>query len=125
VVAGEVRVLAHRSSAAAREIKELIGNSVENVEAGAHVVRSAGETMSRVVGNADRVRTLLNTVAAGTQLQQRRVSQVSGAVQEVDNSAQRNASLSEEAAAATGELTAQTAELLARVSRFRLPDSMG
>jgi methyl-accepting chemotaxis protein len=121
VVAGEVRVLAQRSAAAAREIKELISDSVVNVEGGTQIVRSAGETMTRIVGDANQVRALLGTIADGARMQRQRVTEVSGAVQELDESSRQNAALSAEAATSTGELQRQSSELLARVARFRLP----
>jgi methyl-accepting chemotaxis protein len=123
VVAAEVRVLAQRSSLAAREIRGLIAGSVEQVEAGAQVVRSVGETMTRIVGDAERVCAIVGAIADGAQLQQRRVGEISGAVTEIDNSTQQSAALSEEAVAASSELNGQTAELLARVARFRLPEA--
>ena len=122
VVATEVRMLALRSSTAAREIKELIGQSVDNVEAGSKVVRSASETMSRIVGNADRVCKLLGALAAGALHQREHVGNMSTTVTQIDRSAQHNATLAEEAAAATGQLNEQAKDLMARVERFRLSD---
>jgi len=123
VVATEVRMLAQRSSAAARAIKDLIGNSVQNVAAGTRVVRRAGETMSRIVGNADRVCRLLETIASGAQRQHERVGEVCESVAQIDETTQENASLAGEAAAASGQLSEQSTELLARVARFQLAGS--
>ncbi len=120
VVASEVRSLAQRSSAAAREIKLLVGNSVETVEAGSGVVRSASDTMARIVDNAGRIRALLQPVADGARRQNDRVGEIGGSVREIDASTQQNASLSEQAASAAGELSERAKQLMAHVARFHL-----
>jgi methyl-accepting chemotaxis protein len=125
IVAGEVRSLAGRTSAAAREIKALIGGSVQTVAAGTSVVNTAGQTMARIVDNANRIRELLNSAAAGAQLQLVRVSEVSGSVKQIDQSTQENAALSEAAAQTAVALSSQAKELLVRVARFRLTDADG
>ena len=121
VVASEVRALAQRSSTAAREIKTLIGASLEQVESGTRVVREAGETIEEIVGTAGRVKELLQEVAVGSREQTQGVSQTSKAVQELDTVTQQNAALVEETAAAAGSLKEQAAGLAGEVSAFRLP----
>ncbi len=121
VVANEVRVLAQRSSTAAKEIKALIGSSVEQVEAGTRVVREAGNTIGEMVGTADRVKQLLHEVALGSREQTTGVTQTAKAVQELDNVTQQNAALVEETAAAASGLREQATGLAAEVAAFRLP----
>jgi methyl-accepting chemotaxis protein len=120
VVASEVRALAQRSAGAAREIKTLIGQSVEQVEAGSRVVQQAGSTMQQLVGNAGRVNLLLATVATGIDEQARGVGETTGSVQDLDRATQQNAALVEESAAAAGALKDQAQALVQRVARFRL-----
>jgi methyl-accepting chemotaxis protein len=125
IVAGEVRNLAGRTSAAAREIKTLIGGSVQTVAAGTSVVNTAGQTMARIVDNANRIRELLNSAAEGAQRQLVRVSEVSGSVKQIDQSTQENAARSEAAAQTAVALSSQAKELLVRVARFRLTEADG
>ncbi|MCE2913038.1 MAG: methyl-accepting chemotaxis protein [Pseudomonadota bacterium] len=121
VVASEVRALAQRSSTAAREIKTLIGASLEQVESGTRVVREAGETIEEIVGTAGRVKELLQEVAVGSREQTQGVTQTSKAVQELDTVTQQNAALVEQTAAAAGSLKEQATGLAGEVSAFRLP----
>lgn len=121
VVASEVRALAQRSSLAAREIKTLIGSSVEQVEAGARIVHAAGSTMTGLVGHAVEVKTLLAAVSVGIDEQSRGVGETTAAVHELDRNTQQNAALVEESAAAAASLDQQARGLAERVSRFRLP----
>jgi methyl-accepting chemotaxis protein len=121
VVASEVRALAQRSSVAAREIKTLIGGSVEQVEAGARIVQSAGSTMSGLVGHAAQVQTLLAAVSGGIDEQSKGVAGTTAAVHELDRNTQQNAALVEQSAAAAAALDQQARDLAERVSRFRLP----
>jgi methyl-accepting chemotaxis protein len=120
VVAAEVRALAQRSAGAAREIKTLIGQSVEQVEAGSRVVQQAGSTMQTLVGNAGQVNALLATIATGIDEQARGVAETTGAVQDLDRSTQQNAALVEQSAAAASALKDQAQALVQRVARFRL-----
>ena len=120
VVATEVRTLAQRTTQAAREIKSLIGTSVDQVEAGSRVVKSAGTTMQELVSNAARVNTLLAAVATGIEEQSQGVSQTTTAVHELDRSTQQNAALVEESAAAAASLDEQARQLADRVAMFRL-----
>lgn len=124
VVASEVRALAQRSSEAAREIKELIGTSVEQVEDGVRVVRKAGEAIGDLQSSAEHMRALLAEVSAGAHEQSVGVTQSAHAVQEMDGVTQQNAALVEEAAAAAGSLNEQARGLAREVSQFRLPASV-
>jgi methyl-accepting chemotaxis protein len=121
VVASEVRSLAQRSAAAAREIKVLIGSSVEQVEAGTGVVRRAGATMQDIVGASERMDQLLGEVATGAREQSTGVVQIGQSVQELDRMTQQNAALVEETAGAAGALREQANTLADEVARFRLP----
>ena len=121
VVAAEVRALAQRSAGAAREIKGLIGSSVDQVEQGSRVVSEAGETMRDIVAGAERVKGLLGDIATGAREQSQGVSQVGTAVQELDQSTQQNAALVEQTAAASAALKALAVALSGQVANFRLP----
>ncbi len=120
VVAAEVRNLAQRSAGAAKEIKELIGDSVEKVEAGSKLVNQAGSTMDEVVTSVKRVSDIINEIASASQEQTTGIEQVNIAVTEMDNVTQQNAALVEEAAAAAGSLQEQAATLTQIVSLFKL-----
>jgi methyl-accepting chemotaxis protein len=121
VVAAEVRALAQRSAAAAREIKGLIGSSVEQVESGVRVARQAGDAIGTVVGSSQRVRELLDEVAVGAREQSQGVAQSALAVQQMDTATQQNAALVEQTAAAAQALQQQAQQLADGVARFRLP----
>ena len=121
VVAAEVRALAQRSGAAAREIKTLISASVEQAESGMHVVQQAGTTMDEMRSSAQQVRELLQTVAQGAREQTLGVSQSAGAVQDLDKATQQNAALVEQTAAAADLLKEQAQDLAATVAQFKLP----
>ena len=121
VVAAEVRTLAQRSAGAAREIKGLIGTSVDQVEAGAGIVRRAGETMAAIVASSQRVDQLLGQIAGGSREQSLGVSQVGEAVQELDRMTQQNAALVEQTAAASSSMKDQAQTLAEEVARFRIP----
>jgi methyl-accepting chemotaxis protein len=121
VVAGEVRSLSHRSAEAAREIKSLIEATVSKVATGTKVVRSAGETMQEIVGNAERLNTLTTAIADAANQQDSGVGQIGDALQDLDRGAQQNAALVEQTAAAAGSLKDQAVELAETVSVFRLP----
>jgi methyl-accepting chemotaxis protein len=123
VVAGEVRTLAQRSAAAAKEIKALIGDSVEKVEAGSKLVDQAGSTMSEVVTSIQRVADIMGEISAASQEQTDGIEQVNQAVTQMDTVTQQNASLVEEAAAASESLQQQAAKLAELVSVFRIEDA--
>jgi methyl-accepting chemotaxis protein len=120
VVAAEVRNLAQRSAAAAREIKDLIGESVGKVDAGTRLVDAAGQTMEEIVASVKRVSDLITEIAAASEEQSAGIAQVNTAITQMDQVVQQNASLVEEAAAATESMKAQADALLRTVSRFEL-----
>jgi len=120
VVATEVRNLAQRSANAAKEIKELIGDSVEKVEAGSKLVDEAGQTMGLIVTSIKQVADIMGEITAATQEQSNGIEEVNQAIGQMDEMTQQNAALVEEAAAAAESMQEQ-AELLAQaVSIFKL-----
>lgn len=120
VVASEVRSLAGRSSSAAREIKSLIGASVERVGKGSALVDRAGETMGQVVQGIRELSELISRISAATSEQTAGIMQVSEAVSLMDQATQQNAAMVEEMAAAAASLRAQAQELVNVVSVFKL-----
>ena len=120
VVASEVRGLAQRSAQAAREIKTLIADSVEQVETGSRAVGDAGATMTQVVDAVKQVSQLIREIAAATGGQTQSLSEVNAAVTQLDSMTQQNAALVEESAAAAEALKEQAARLSQVVARFRL-----
>jgi methyl-accepting chemotaxis protein len=120
VVATEVRNLAQRSATAAKEIKELIGHSVERVEQGAALVDRAGATMQQVVEAISRVTGFMGDISAASAEQSSAVAQVGTAVTQMDENTQQNAALVEEMAAAATALNGQARELVQAVAVFRL-----
>ncbi|MFJ5480831.1 methyl-accepting chemotaxis protein [Pectobacterium carotovorum] len=118
VVAGEVRSLAQRSASAAKEIKELIGHSVEKVEAGSVMVNSAGATIEALVRQAHNVADLLNEIGVTTQEQESGVSQIHDAVNQLDQVTQQNAALVEQSASAADSLSDQAARLVELMKIF-------
>jgi len=125
VVAGEVRTLAQRSAAAAKEIKELIGNSVANVDTGARLVDQAGATMEQVVDSIRRVTDIMGEITSATQEQTGGIEQVNGAIGQMDQVTQQNAALVEEAAAAAASMEDQAGKLAEVVSVFKLGREQG
>ncbi|MCE4556397.1 methyl-accepting chemotaxis protein [Pelomonas sp. P8] len=120
VVAGEVRSLARRSAEAAREIKTLIGASVERVESGNALVGEAGRTMDDVVGQVRRVADLIGEISAASTEQSKGIGQVGDAVSQLDQVTQQNAALVEESAAAAESLRSQAQALAETVAAFKL-----
>jgi len=120
VVASEVRTLAQRSAAAAKEIKELINDSVQKVDAGGALVDEAGVTMSKIVQSVEQVTTIMSEIVNASQEQSDGIAQVNLAVTEIDSTTQQNAALVEQAAAAAASLQEQAANLAAVVSVFKL-----
>ncbi|WP_334188373.1 methyl-accepting chemotaxis protein [Noviherbaspirillum sp.] len=120
VVAAEVRNLAQRSAAAAKEIKALIGDSVEKVEAGAKLVDQAGATMDEVVASVRRVTDIISEIAAASHEQTSGIEQINQAITQMDNVTQQNAALVEEAAAAAGSMQEQAGNLSQVVSVFKM-----
>ncbi len=122
VVASEVRGLAQRSATAAKEIKELINDSVGQVTAGTELVAQAGSTMDEVVQSIEQVSHIVGEISAATREQSDGIEQVNQAIMQMDNTTQQNAALVEEAAAAAQALQDQAQRLLELVSVFRLDD---
>jgi methyl-accepting chemotaxis protein len=120
VVAAEVRNLAQRSAAAAKEIKGLIGDSVDRVEAGTKLVDNAGKTMAEIVTSVKKVSDLIAEIAAASQEQSAGIGQINTAVAQMEQVVQQNATLVEEASAATESMKDQAAGLLHAVARFKL-----
>jgi len=120
VVAGEVRLLAQRSAEAAKEIKTLIGGSVDQVEAGTQLVDQAGETMGEIVSAIKRVSDIVAEISAASVEQSSGVQQVGDAVGQMDQVTQQNAALVEESAAAAESLKNQAHELVKAVAVFKL-----
>ncbi|HSI47689.1 MAG TPA: methyl-accepting chemotaxis protein [Ideonella sp.] len=119
VVAGEVRSLAQRSADAAREIKALIGSSVEKVESGAKLVDDAGRTMEDIVNQVRRVSDLIAEISSATHEQTTGIGQVGQAVGHLDEITQQNAALVEQSTAASESLRQQATRLVEAVSVFR------
>jgi methyl-accepting chemotaxis protein len=122
VVAAEVRNLAQRSAAAAKEIKALIAQSASKVEVGTQLVGDAGRTMNEIVNSVQKVSDLIAEIAAASQEQSVGISQVNNSVVQMEQVVQQNASLVEEASAATEAMKAQANLLLQMVARFNLGD---
>ena len=120
VVASEVRSLAQRSAGAAKEIKSLIGASVERVETGARQVADAGETMREIESSVDRVTAIISEISAASAEQSSGIGQVSGSVQQLETMTQQNAALVEQSAAAAESLRDQADSLNTLVQAFRL-----
>lgn len=120
VVAGEVRVLAQRSADAAKEIKKLIGESVEKVEIGSKLVDAAGKSMVDIVAQVKQVNDLIGEIAAAGVEQSSGIAQVGQAVAQLDQVTQQNAALVEESAAASESLKQQAADLAQTVSVFKI-----
>jgi methyl-accepting chemotaxis protein len=123
VVASEVRSLAGRSAQAAREIKNLIGVSVEKVDSGTRLVADAGKTMTEIVNSVKRVSDIIGEISAASSEQSDGISQVNTAVTELDQMTQQNAALVEQSAAAAESLREQAQRLAQLVSTFRLADA--
>ncbi|MFY9513395.1 MAG: methyl-accepting chemotaxis protein, partial [Rubrivivax sp.] len=114
------RSLAQRSAEAAREIKGLIGASVDRVEAGSRLVQDAGTTMNDIVSQVKRVSDLIGEITAATEEQTSGIGEVSRAVGALDQVTQQNAALVEQSAAAAESLKQQAVRLVDSVSVFRL-----
>jgi methyl-accepting chemotaxis protein len=120
VVASEVRSLAQRSAEAAKEIKGLIGASVDKVDAGSRLVSEAGQTMSEIVGSVQRVTDIIGEITAASGEQRDGIAQVNTAVNQLDQMTQQNAALVEQSAAAAESLKDQATRLAQVVQVFRL-----
>jgi methyl-accepting chemotaxis protein len=120
VVAGEVRTLAQRSATAAREIKELIGSSVEHVNAGSSLVLDAGKTMDELVRSVKRVTDIMGEIASASNEQSTGIEQVNVAVGQMDEVTQQNAALVEQASAAAQAMAEQANSLRRAVAVFKV-----
>ncbi|WP_332876092.1 methyl-accepting chemotaxis protein [Massilia sp. S19_KUP03_FR1] len=118
VVASEVRNLAQRSASAAKEIKTLIDDSVQQVTRGSKLVHDAGSTMEEVVTSVQRVTDIMAEISSASREQEAGIEQINMAITEMDSVTQQNAALVEEAAAAAGSLEEQSTALAQLVSRF-------
>jgi methyl-accepting chemotaxis protein len=123
VVAGEVRNLAQRSAEAAKEIKSLIGASVERVEAGTRLVGEAGSTIGEVVANAQRVADIIGEITAATSEQSTGVGQINTAINHLDQMTQQNAALVEQSSAAAESLRVQAQQLAQAIQVFKTAGS--
>ncbi|WP_082567378.1 methyl-accepting chemotaxis protein [Pelomonas sp. Root1217] len=120
VVAGEVRSLAGRSAEAAKQIKALIGNSVERVENGARLVQTAGTTMGEIVSSVQRVQDIIGEISSAATEQSEGINSVNTSVVQLDQMTQQNAALVEESAAAAESLKEQAQRLVEAVAVFRV-----
>ncbi|HZX28953.1 MAG TPA: methyl-accepting chemotaxis protein [Telluria sp.] len=120
VVASEVRNLAQRSASAAKEIKELIGDSVDKVDNGSKLVDEAGQTMGLIVTSIRQVADIMGEITAATEEQSSGIVEVNSAVTQMDEMTQQNAALVEEAAAAAESMREQAQKLASAVSIFKL-----
>jgi methyl-accepting chemotaxis protein len=125
VVAGEVRSLAQRSAAAAKEIKGLISDSTDKVTDGYRLVEQAGATMDEIVNAVKRVTDIMGEISAASTEQSQGIEQVNQAIAQMDETTQQNAALVEEAAAAAESLQDQAGALAQAVSVFRLDGGGG
>jgi methyl-accepting chemotaxis protein len=123
VVASEVRTLAQRSANAAKDIKELISDSVSKIENGNVLVNQSGDTMEKVVTSIKRVNDIMSEIAAASAEQATGIDEVGKAITQMDEVTQQNAALVEEAAAAAESLQSQAVQLTDRVASFKLDDS--
>ncbi|HUX89146.1 MAG TPA: methyl-accepting chemotaxis protein [Gallionellaceae bacterium] len=125
VVAAEVRNLAQRSAAAAKEIKTLIGDSVDKVEVGTRLVADAGKTMEEIVNAVKRVTDIMSEISAASNEQSTGIEQVNQAITQMDEVTQQNAALVEEAAAAAESMEEQAQGLIEAVGIFKLANATG
>jgi methyl-accepting chemotaxis protein len=123
VVAGEVRTLAQRSAQAAKEIKQLINDSVSKVTSGTQLVSNAGDTMQEIVDSVQRVSHIIAEITVATSEQSTGIGQVNQAVTQLDEVTQQNAALVEESSAAADFLKEQSFKLAEIVGRFRLTET--
>jgi methyl-accepting chemotaxis protein len=120
VVAGEVRALSQPSAGAASEIKQLIIDSVMQVEDGSALVAQAGQTMAEIVGSVQRVTDIMVEISAASQEQSSGIEQVNQTVTQMDEATQQNAALVEEATAAAHSMEQQARQLADAVAMFKL-----
>ncbi len=125
VVASEIRSLSQRSATAAKEIKQLIGDSVDKVGVGTGQVEGAGRTMDEIVGNVRRVSDLIREISESARQQSDSLGQMNIVVDQIDQGTQQNAALVEEASAAARSMEEQSTELLQTVARFKVEGEAG
>lgn len=125
VVAGEVRNLAQRSAGAAKEIKDLIRDSVDKVEAGTSLVNASGKTLSEIIGAVDRVSSMIQEISTAASEQSAGIDQVNSAVAQMDEMTQQNAALVEEATAAGEAMSGQAQEMSQLMDFFTLNNQGG
>ena len=123
VVASEVRSLAQRSAQAAKEIKVLIGASVDKVESGSRLVAAAGQTMHEIVDSVRRVSDIVGEITTAATEQSNGIGQMHQSVSQLDQMTQQNAALVEQSAAAAESLQGQTVKLASLVAVFKLGSS--
>jgi methyl-accepting chemotaxis protein len=123
VVASEVRNLAQRSAGAAKEIKTLIGDSVDKVEVGSKLVSQAGNTMQDIVASIREVTDIMSEITHATREQTSGIDQINQAMAHIDEVTQQNAALVEEAAAASAAMQDQAGSLAEVVTRFKLDEA--
>jgi methyl-accepting chemotaxis protein len=119
VVATEVRNLAQRSASAAKEIKDLINDSVEKVKVGSELVDESGKTLSEIMESVKKVTDIVAEIAAASEEQSAGIEQVNNAVSQMDNVTQQNAALVEEASAASKSMEQQSGQLVSQIGYFR------
>lgn len=122
VVATEVRNLAQRSASAAKEIKDLINDSVDKVKVGSELVDESGKTLSEIMESVKKVTDIVAEIAAASEEQSAGIEQVNNAVSQMDNVTQQNAALVEEASAASKAMEQQSATLVTQIGYFRTAD---
>ncbi|MEG2033344.1 MAG: methyl-accepting chemotaxis protein, partial [Janthinobacterium sp.] len=120
VVASEVRALAQRSASAAKEIKQLIGESVEKVELGSNLADEAGGTMKQIVSSVQQVAGIMGEIAVASHEQNDGIKQVNQAISQMDAVTQQNAALVEQAAAAAARMQEQADSMMQDVRVFKL-----
>ena len=120
VVAGEVRNLAQRSAGAAKEIKDLIRDSVEKVDNGTDLVNKSGQTLAEIVEAVEKVTTMIKEISAASEEQASGIEQVNKAISQMDEMTQQNAALVEEASAASETMTEQAKNMLSLVDFFKV-----
>jgi len=125
VVASEVRTLAHRTASAAKEVKQLISDSVKRVESGTHLVDEAGSTISEIVKNVQDASSLMNMIAEASREQSEGIAQVNNAIAQIDTVTQKNACLVEQGTEATKLLEQQVGALACVVGKFKSDVAQG
>jgi methyl-accepting chemotaxis protein len=118
VVASEVRSLAQRSATAAKEIKDLIGDSVEKVRSGSELVDESGKVLGEIMESVKKVSDIVAEIAAASEEQAQGIDQVNNAVAQMDDTTQQNAALVEEAASAAKSMEQQAQQLVTQISFF-------